>query len=265
MDRGFLFGDGIYEVIPVYNGSLFKIEEHIDRLFYSLEQIKIDSHISREQWISIFKRIVEDNGSGNLALYLEVTRGKYDIRSHTFPQSVEPTIFIMSWKLPPPVAIEDIAMCKAITTEDIRWGRCDIKSISLLGNVLLSQMAVERGADEALTIKNNKVTEGSSSNLFIVKNNQVITPPTDHRILGGITRLMVCELLQQQGESLQFQDLTLEQIYQADEVWLTSSTKEIRPVIQVDEQLIGDGKPGSLWLKTITHFLDLKNELYYGQ
>lgn len=265
MDRGFLFGDGIYEVIPVYNGNLFKCEQHLDRLFYSLDQIKINTQLTREQWQDIFEKLVAKNGFGNLGLYLEVTRGKSDKRIHHFPQQCEPTIFAMTWELPPPKRISEIPPCKVITTEDIRWGRCDIKSISLLGNVLLSQMASEQGVDEALTIKDGIVTEGASSNLFVIKNNQVKTTPTDHRILGGITRLMLCEMLQQQDVKLEYTDLKLEDIYGADEVWLTSSTKEIRPVVQVNDKAVGRGEPGPLWFETVSHFLKLKQELYYGQ
>ncbi len=262
MDRGFLFGDGVYEVVPVYNGKLFLLAEHIKRLNYSLEQIQLQLDWNAEQWQAMMEALIAKNGGGNLGLYLQITRGAADTRIHRFPDKVQPTIFAMVWALPPPVEIEDIHPCKVVTTEDIRWQRCDIKCTSLLGNVLLSQIARDAKADEAFVIKDGIVTEGASSNLFIIKAGQVITSAHDNRILGGITRQMVIDLIARLGDEVIEKDLTLDDILQADEVWLTSSTKEIRPVIEVDGIAVGDGKPGPVWKKTVRQFIKDKKALF---
>ena len=264
MDRGFLYGDGVYEVIPVYNGKLFLFEDHIKRLNYSLEQIRLDVDWSKQQWQQMMENLIEKNGAGNLGLYLQVTRGAAEKRLHTFPEKVTPTVFAMVWTLSEPGRVEDIPPCKVITTEDIRWKRCDIKSISLLGNVLMSQLAREANVDEAFVVNNGIVTEGASSNFFLVKNGQVVTSPGDNRILGGITRKMVIDLLARQGSMVKEKELLLQEVMDADEIWLTSSTKEIRPVIEVDGLAVGDGQPGSLWKQTVRQFLEVKKALFYG-
>ncbi len=264
MDRGFLYGDGVYEVIPVYNGKLFLFEEHIKRLNYSLEQIRLDVDWSKQQWQQMMENLIEKNGAGNLGLYLQVTRGAAEKRLHTFPEKVTPTVFAMVWTLSEPARVEDIPPCKVITTEDIRWKRCDIKSISLLGNVLMSQLAREANVDEAFVVNDGIVTEGASSNFFVVKNGRVMTSPGDNRILGGITRKMVIDLLARQGLEVEEKELLLQEVMDADEIWLTSSTKEIRPVIEVDGLAVGDGQPGTLWKQTASLFLEDKKALFYG-
>ncbi|HFB64237.1 MAG TPA: D-amino-acid transaminase [Aeromonadales bacterium] len=264
MDRGFLYGDGVYEVIPVYNGKLFLFEDHIKRLNYSLEQIRLDVDWSKQQWQQMMENLIEKNGAGNLGLYLQVTRGAAEKRLHTFPEKVTPTVFAMVWTLSEPAQVEDIPPCKVITTEDIRWKRCDIKSISLLGNVLMSQLAREANVDEAFVVNDGIVTEGASSNFFVVKDGRVMTSPGDNRILGGITRKMVIDLLARQGLEVEEKELLLQEVMDADEIWLTSSTKEIRPVIEVDGLAVGDGQPGTLWKQTASLFLEDKKALFYG-
>ncbi len=264
MDRGFLYGDGVYEVIPVYNGKLFLFADHIRRLNYSLEQIHLDVDWSMPQWQQMMETLIEKNGAGNLGLYLQVTRGATDKRLHTFPEVVTPTIFAMVWPLSVPVDVEDIRPCKVITTQDIRWKRRDIKNISLLGNVLMSQLARDANVDEAFAVNNGMVTEGASSNFFVVKNGKIMTSPGDERILGGITRKMVINLLSSQGYAVEEKELSLQELLDADEIWLTSSTKEIRPVIEVDGQPIADGEPGALWKQTVNQFLEDKKSLFYG-
>ena len=265
MDRGFLFGDGVYEVIPVYNGQLFRLEQHLQRLTYCLNRIHLDVGWSKNQWQQMMQQLVDENGNGNLALYLQVTRGYAEKRLHTFPKKTNPTIFSMVTKLPSPNNIEDIKPCKAICMADIRWKNCDIKSISLLGNVLLAQQAHECDDDEAILINNGIATEGSISNLFIVESGKIITSKKDHRILGGITRELVIELLESHGNTVYQEDIPVARLKKASEIWLTSSTKEIRPVVELDGEKVGEGKAGEVWKQAINIYLEYKQRLYYGR
>ncbi len=265
MDRGFLFGDGIYEVIPVYNGQLFRLEQHLQRLHYCLKRIKLSVDWSMQQWQQMMEQLIAENGGGNLGLYLQVTRGFSEKRDHKFPQQISPTIFSMVNTLPSPKNIEDLKACKVMTIEDIRWKNCDIKSISLLGNVLLAQQAHESDDDEAILTNNGFATEGATSNLFIVEDGKIFTPKKDNRILGGITRDLVIELLESHGKTVFQEDISIERLNNAEEIWLTSSTKEIRPVVEINGNKVGDGKAGPVWNQAVTIYLDYKMKLYHGE
>ena len=262
LDRGFLFGDGVYEVIPVYNGQLFRLEPHLKRLQCSLSRIRMDFDWTLQQWQQMLEQLISQNKGKNLALYLQVTRGFVAKRDHRFPENPSPTIFAMVNPLPPLLTEQEILPCTAITVEDIRWKNCDIKSISLLGNVLLAQQAAESSADESILINDGIATEGSISNMFIVKDGQVFSSKKDNRILGGITRELVIELLSQNNISVIEKEITVEELKNADEIWLTSSTKEIRPVIELDGEKIGDGVVGPVWKKAIKIYLEYKLKLY---
>ncbi len=263
LDRGFLFADGVYEVIPVYHGKPFRLTEHLDRLQYSLSEVSIENPYSHEQWSVIIQQLIDKNNGGHQGLYLQVTRGSCAIRSHEHPEDISTTVFAMCSAIPAPMqkAPENPKTYKAITLEDIRWHRCDIKSVSLLPNTLMKQQAKEAGADEALLLRDGKLTEGSSSNVFIISNNQLLTPAKSHFILGGITRDLVIELCKKHDITLLETDITEQQLLQAEEIWVCSSTREIIPVTELNGQPVGTGKIGNHWHQIIELYLDYKQEL----
>lgn len=259
MDRGFLFGDGVYEVIPVYNRVPLRLSQHLHRLANSLASIHLKIDVAEKQFTEIFARLIAANPSQDQSIYLQVTRGPAPVREHIFPQEVHPTIFIFTTPLVPKTIEELKQGVKAITVPDLRWQRCDIKAITLLANVLAKQQAVEAGAIEAILVSDGYAIEGTASNLFMVKDNTIITPPADHHILGGITRELVLELARSQNITCHEQPILLENLFQADEIWLTSSTREIMPVILLDSKKIANGKAGPLWYDMIQSYQQFKS------
>lgn len=257
LDRGFIFGDGVYEVIPVYDGRFFRLQEHLQRLENSLNSIKLSNPFTRQQWLDTLESVVARNNGGDLSLYLQITRGPAK-RDHNFPDVVEHTVFIMSnpiKTLPPSAGV------KAITCTDTRWQRCDIKSIALLANVLLRQEAVEAGAAEAILIRDGYVMEGAASNVFIVDDGVAITPPKNQFILPGITRDLILETMQ--AAQLPYREALIPeaQLRSAEEIWVTSSTSEILPIISLDDKPVGSGQPGVLWSKVWQLYQDYKQKL----
>jgi D-alanine transaminase len=264
LDRGFLFGDGVYEVIPVYGGHPFRLIQHLDRLERSLRETRIPLEYSLDDWMAIFQPLIDSCESKDCGIYLQVTRG-VAIRDHSFPKAVEPTIFAMINPIKPvPAKVLENGV-HAIAREDIRWSRCDIKSISLIGNVLMRQEAVESDAAETILIRDGMVTEGSASNVFIVKSGEVITPPKDEHLLGGITRDLVLELCVTHGLAVREAPIREQMLRAADEVWVTSSTKEILPVTVLDGQLVGEGKPGPVWHTLVELYGRCKQALRQGE
>lgn len=257
LDRGFIFGDGVYEVIPVYGRRLFRLDEHLARLEKSLNGVHIPLPHDARQWRGILEQLVEHQDSANQSVYLQVTRG-VATRDHAFPRDCKPTVFVMSSPLSPvsdEVRQNGVA---AITLNDTRWEYCHLKTISLLPNILLRQQALDQGAAESILIRNGMVTEGAASNLFIVSDGTIITPPKGPRLLPGITRDLVMELAQANAIDHVEADITPEQLARADEIWLTSSTREILPVTRLDSREIGDGRPGPMWQRMITLYQDYK-------
>ncbi len=245
LDRGFLFGDGVYEVIPAYNGTLFRLDQHLQRLESSLADIGIHSPHNRDQWQEIFKPLL--SASQDQYIYLQITRGMAPNRDHAFPENIRPTIFAMSSPIQHP-SHKDSGF-KAITVEDRRWDLCHIKAITLLGNILSRQKAVEQDCTEAILIKNGTVTEGAASNLFMVIDGLLLTPPKDSRILPGITRDLILELAKQNHIPYAEREITVQELKIADEIWLTSSTREILPVVDLDANPVAGGEVGPLWHK----------------
>lgn len=245
MDRGFLFGDGVYEVIPVFGGRCFRLEAHLDRLAYSLRETRIAEPLTRAQWQAIFDTLIDAYGGGDQALYLQVTRGVAPTREHRFPDC-PPTVFAMSRNLPPlpELAPEPIA---AIVLDDIRWQRCDIKGTSLLGSVLMTQQVLDAGAGEAILVRNGRVLEGASSNVFAVVDGVLYTAPKDRNILAGITRDLIVELAGQHGLALREEALTPAQLREAGEIWISSSTREMVPVALLDGLRVGSGAAGPVF------------------
>jgi len=194
MDRGFLFGDGVYEVIPVYGGQLFRLTHHLRRLQNSLDAVRISNPLPDEEWKNVLTELITRNTGSDQAIYLQVTRGMAAKRDHAFPADTAPTLFAMSTPSPPPVDIESVTGIRAVTLEDIRWKHCNIKAITLLPNVLLRQEAIDAGTAEAILIKDGFAIEGAASNIFIVSNDMLITPANGPALLPGITRDLILEL-----------------------------------------------------------------------
>ncbi len=264
LDRGFLFADGVYEVIPAYAGKLFRLDQHLDRLNASLAAIELPNPLARADWTTLFDTLIEQNGGGNIYIYLQITRGVASKRDHAFPvPPVAPTIFAMIGQIATPAADmpDTTPGVAAITLDDIRWSRCDIKSVALLANVLMRQQAVSEGATEAILIRDGFATEGSASNFFIVRQGVIVTPPKSHLILPGITRDLLVELAHKQGMPVEEREITEAELKGADEVWLSSSTREVVPVTRLNGHLLGDGSPGPVWKQMARHYVDFKRTL----
>jgi D-alanine transaminase len=260
LDRGFIFGDGIYEVIPVYGGKLFRFNEHMSRLQNSLDAIRIKNPHSAAEWEKILTELIHLNSHGDQSLYLQVTRGSA-IRDHALPENPKPTVFAMCNDLKPlaeEIISEGVA---AITLDDIRWSRCNIKAISLLANILLRQEALDQDAAEAILIRDGQATEGAASNLFAVINGVITTPPKGPMLLPGITRDLVLELAKNNGLPCQEKTISLNELQQADEIWLTSSTKEILSVTRLNDKPVADSKPGPLYQQLLALYQDYKQTL----
>ena len=253
MDRGFLFGDGIYEVIPSYDGKMVGFGPHISRMQNGLAAIEIKLGWNDQQWRELCVSLLEKNGNGDLGIYLHVTRGADTKRNHAYPEGVEPTVFAYAFEIPPPPVPErdKIKPYTCATGSDMRWDRCNIKSISLLGNVMHYQQGHIKGDGEILLYNDkNELTECGACNAYIVKNGVVATPPLDNQILPGITRLLLLDVLQADGSiPVEERVITMDEVWDADEVWISSSSKEVMPVVKLDGKPVGDGKPGPIWEK----------------
>jgi D-alanine transaminase len=261
LDRGFLFADGVYEVIPAYAGKAFRLQQHLDRLNSSLAEIRMPPVMDDQQWKKIIEKLLHSRSDIDQAIYIQVTRGASNSRDHQLPEQYQPTIFVMCQSIVPESLQQLAKGIKAITLDDIRWDWCHIKSVALLGNILLKQEASDQDCTEAILLREGYATEGSASNLFIVKNNQLITPPKSHHLLPGITRNLVIELARKEGITCLEEEISERQLTQADEIWLTSSTREIMPVIELNRQTVADGKPGKLWQKVSSCYTAYKNQL----
>jgi D-alanine transaminase len=264
LDRGFLLGDGVYEVIPAYGGSLFRLEQHLQRLQNSLDAIRISNPHTNAEWEKILNELIAQDSAADQSIYLQVTRGVAAKRDHAFPDKVVATVFAMS---NPIATVSEEILHKgiaAITLDDIRWQRCDIKAITLLANVMLRQQAHDEGAAESILISQGYALEGAASNLFIVDNSRIITPPKSSHLLPGVTRDLVLELAGQHRLDYEERPILVQELQQADEIWLTSSTKEILPVTTLDQRAVGDGKPGPVWNRMIELYRQYKQQLRSG-
>jgi len=260
MDRGLLFGDSVYEVIPAYGGILFRATEHLQRLDRSLAAIRVKNPLHQAEWLDRLQTLASYYPDQDQHLYIQVTRGTDSQRQHAITKEVRPNYFAFSQPVTLSEQTKDLGI-RAITTDDIRWQRCDIKANDLLANVLSYQDAQDQGAQEAIFIHQGHAIEGTASNVFVVFGRQIITPPTGNRLLTGVTRDLVKELAQRHGLLCQEANIKREDLLQADEVWLTSSTREIMPVVQIDKQIIGTGKPGPVWQKMHQFLLQFKSDL----
>ena len=264
LDRGFLFGDGIYEVIPYYNGKSVGLMPHIERMINGLAAIEIKCTKTADEWKALLDDLVARNSdlAANLGVYVHISRGTDVKRYHAYPENVEPTVFAFTFPIkdPEPVDRAKVTQYSMISTEDLRWQRCHIKSTALLGNVIHFQEGYASGNDEALLYNaDGELTEGSSCNAFIVKDGVVITPIQDNQILPGITRRIILDSLRADG-SLKVEErvVTMDEVRNADELWITSSSKEIAPVTQLDGKPVGNGDVGEVWEKAFQIYTDTK-------
>jgi D-alanine transaminase len=265
MDRGLLFGDSIYEVIPVYGGSPFCAVEHLQRLNHSLQAIRLKNPLSEAAWLAVIERLSQDNPGADQSIYLQVTRGNYPKRAHRIPAEVTPNVFAFASPLAerdPRIAEEGI---QAITVPDIRWHRCDIKTTNLLANVLAQAEAAEQGADDAILLRNGEAKEGTASNLFIVLDDLLITPPDSDQLLPGVTRNFVLELASEADIAYTQASISEDDLRHASEIWLTSSTREIAPVVMLDGKAVGIGKPGPHWQFMDQLYQTSKKRLHFKQ
>lgn len=260
LDRSFLFGDGVYEVIPVYDGRLFRFQAHAERLARSLAALRIPDPYSRTQWREQLDQLVRANGGGDQYVYLQVSRGHEEGRNHVPPQGLVPTVFVYCSPWPQTPAEVFTEGIKCITTADTRWARCDIKSVALLANILLRQQAAEAGASEAILLRDGKLTEGSASTVHVISGGQLLTPPNSHRLLPGTTRGVVIEIAESLGIEHRSEDITEAQLRSADEIWLASATREVQPVTRLDDRNVGTGLPGPLWQRVHARYQTLKRE-----
>jgi D-alanine transaminase len=262
LDRGFIFGDGVYEVIPVYSRRAFRMTEHLRRLQHSLDGIKLNNPHSEDEWTNILNEIIKRNAPDDQYLYLHITRGVAK-RDHAFPNPpVPPTVFVLSNPLttPPAELLQNGISC--ITVVDNRWLRCDIKSIALLPNVLLRQAAVEAGCAEAILIRDDAfLTEGAASNIFVVKNGTLLAPPKDNLMLPGITYDVILELAAANGIPYEVRRITKAEVFGADELLLSSSTKEVLAITTLDGKPVGNGKPGAMFARLHPLYQTFKREV----
>jgi len=246
LDRGFIFGDGVYEVIPVYSRRPFRLPEHLQRLQASLKSIRLANPHSEDEWEKLIRRVIELNTTDDQSLYLQITRGVAK-RDHAFPEQTTPTVFISSNPLKSPPDEQIREGVGAITATDNRWLRCDVKSTALLPNILLRQLAVDAGCVEALLIRDGILTEGSASNAFVVKEGVLLAPPKSNLMLPGITYDVVLELARTNNIAHEVRNVSRAELEAAEEIWITSSSKEVLPVTTLDGKPVGDGKPGCIF------------------
>jgi D-alanine transaminase len=259
LDRGFIFGDGVYEVIPAYSRHPFRLAEHLRRLQYSLDKVRIVNPHSDAEWARLAGEIIQRNAGDDQSVYLQVTRGVAK-RDHAFPKGAKPTVFMMSSPLvtPAPALVESGVAC--ISAQDYRWLNCDIKSVSLLGNCLLRQLSADAGAAETILFRDGQLTEASSSNVFVVRDGVLMMPPKDNLVLPGITYDVVLEISRAREFEVEVRPVSEAEVRGADEIWLTSSTKEVLAVTTLDGKPVGDGKPGPLFRRMHALYQQFKRE-----
>jgi D-alanine transaminase len=260
LDRGFIFGDGVYELVPVYSRVPFRMDEHLARLERSLAAVRIRNPYSRAEWRDILLKVVEKQPFEDQGIYFQVTRGVAK-RDHAFPKDAAPTVFVMSNPLtcPPKALVEGGAT--AVTATDDRWHHCDIKSISLIGNCLLRQVSVDAGAVETILFRDGKLTEASASNVFVVRQGVILSPPKSNLILPGITYDVVVELALGANLPFEFRDVSEAEVRSADEVWVTSSSKEVLAIVKLDGKPVGAGVPGPVFSSMYRLYQEFKQKV----
>jgi D-alanine transaminase len=260
LDRGFIFGDGVYEVIPVYEGVPLRAREHFERLQRSMDAIRLENPHTVDEWIAIVDGLLEHH-PGNQSVYIHVTRGVPPRRDHAMPAGLAPTVMLMAFPLASPTKEQVDNGVACVSARDFRWEKCHIKSISLLGNVLARQISADAGAVETILFRDGFLTEASASNVFVVKDGVVAAPPQDHLILLGITYELLVRLAAEGAIRLEIRPIPEAEVRAADEIWLSSSTKEVLAVTTLDGKPVGDGRPGPLFRRMHALFQEHKARL----
>lgn len=251
MDRGFIFGDGIYEVVPVYGGQPFRFAQHMARLERSLAELRIANPMSRSEWAAIASKLIADYAqstgasgqNGDQMIYIQVTRG-VAMRDHVMPENITPTVFVMSNKMSVPSEAVRQQGVACVTADDFRWEKAHIKSTSLLGAVFSRQISFDAGATETLMFRDGYLSEAAASNVWVVKNGQLLGTPKDNLVLEGIRYGLIEELCRQQGIGFELRRISRAEVLQADELLLSSASKEVLAITSLDGQPVGNGKPG---------------------
>lgn len=260
LDRGFLFADAAYEVMPVYGARAYRLEEHLDRLERSLREIRIDPPWPRGDWRRLCGGLVSRNGGGDLLLYLQVTRGAEDNRMHVPTGPMRPTVFGMASRLAPLPADPQLRAAACVTAEDIRWARCDVKSTALLANVLLRWQAQDRGAGEAILLRNGMLTEGSSSSVHVVRDGRLVTPPQTRYLLPGTTRDVLTDIAPRCGIEVLTDEVGEAELRSAAEIVLASAGGGVRAVTRLDGRAVGTGRPGPVFCRLYETWLATRDE-----
>lgn len=264
LDRGFLFGDGVYEVIPAYGGHFLGLEGHLERLADGLDGILLKNPHLHSEWRAIFQKLVDDETAVDKMVYVHVTRGVQEVRNHDFSGDEQATVFAMcSQQIP----LDRLVLTEGVavyTQQEIRWARCHLKTISLLPNVLLKHASWQRGGIEALIVRDGRVVEGSLSNVYAVIGGVVHTPATGTEILPGITRNLLINMAGELGLRVMEGELSLDSALHAEEVWISSSTRGVVAVTRIDDAAIGSGVPGPIWRQMYDHYQLMLDELRNG-
>jgi D-alanine transaminase len=261
LDRGFLYSDGVYELMPVYGGRPFRFEAHAERLTRSLAGIQMEDPHTRSEWRDLLSTLITRNGGGDQYVYWQVTRGAEFGRSHAPLPKIPRTVFAFCAPLPvtPAATLENGVQC--VTAQDTRWAQCDIKSVSLLANILLRQQAIDANAAETILLKDGQLMEASSSAVHVVIDGVIVSPPNSRKILPGTTRSAMEEVATTAGCSYKSAPITEQQLRAADEVWISAATREVQPVTQIDGKPVGTGKPGPVWRRVHEQWQRYKAEL----
>jgi D-alanine transaminase len=261
LDRAFLFGDAVYEVVPVYGSRLFRLREHLDRLNRSLAGIRMPPPLSHTEWAQLCQDLIARNSASDAYLYIQVTRGAELGRNHAWPEGLKPTLFayLTALEAVPPSFLD--TGVSAVTAADTRWARRDIKSTALLANILLKKLSADAGAFETIMLENGELTEGSSTTVHVVKDGVIHTPPNGHHILPGTTRDVVTELAVRLNVRVESVPVSEAKLRAADEIWLAFSTRGVLPVTTLDGLAVGTGKPGPLFKRMSAAFDDYVREL----
>jgi len=260
LDRGFIFGDGVYEVIPFYAGRGLRMREHLQRLQRSLDELEIDNPYMLEQWETLITSLIEKNGGGNVGVYIQVTRGVAK-RDFPPPKGLTQTVFMMVNPLATPKPEIYTRGISCVSLDDNRWLKCHIKSVALLGAVLLKHESNQGGYDDAVLFRDGYLTESSASNIAAVKNGVILCPPMDNLVLPGITYELMIELARKSNMPLEIRRVPRRQVKTADELWIMSSTKEVVPIVKLDDKPIGSGLPGPIFKQMHQLFQDYKRVL----
>ncbi|WP_332671640.1 D-amino acid aminotransferase [Aromatoleum sp.] len=264
LDRGFLFGDGAYEVIPVYSRRPFRLEQHLQRLANTLEAIRLPNPHAPSEWAAMVGEIVARNPWDDQSVYLQVSRGCGERRNHAFPMLTRATVFLMSDELVTVPAVQLENGVSAVSAADFRWLRCDLKSTALLANCLLRQLAVDHGCAETVLFRDGFLTEGSASNIVIVQDGVMIAPPKSHLMLPGVTYDVVLELAARHGLPHEVREILEDEVRAAEEIWMTSSTKEVLAITTLDDRAVGNGRPGPVSRQMYTWYQEFKTTVMRG-